>query len=279
MADRVEALRLQVSAAEFLLRSLQAQLRKAEEEVAVSQQGNGVQGQVAGSNNITPDTGGNEGTHDTGLNVVGESVLPQANGFPEDIDITDAGASEDEDAPNEPVDDSPQAFQLPPLEVGTMYPNLEEVKKATIAYAISQGWTCGVDKRDKTRLLLKCRTSPACPFFLRAEQYADAARIASYRPGHTCTFQPDQSHVPRAHTTQLRFMREQLPNFLTVTGSTTPQEICEAIYQRFGTRVSLKQCRSLCIGPKRYRTPSLGTCSVCGQVGHNKKTCSRTQVS
>ncbi|KAK3055590.1 hypothetical protein LTR09_003510 [Extremus antarcticus] len=280
MSEKIDSLRLQVNAAEFLLRSLQEQLKEAEQG---AQQHNSEDSGIAlrHAEHHMPASSGNRGNRtrlEVNENIIfgGAGLDGGGGGADEDQPgFGDEDAPTDEDAPGESVDDAAQAYELPPLEVGTMYPSLEEIKKATVAHAISQGWTCGVDKRDKTRLLLKCRSDPSCPFHLRAEQYEKAARVSSYKPEHTCTFQPDQSHVPRGHATKLKFMREQLPNFMRLDDSTTAQDISDAIFQRFGTRVSLKQCGSLRVGPKRKRAQGFAMCSTCGELGHNKKTCGR----
>lgn len=281
MSDKIEALRLQVHAAEFLLRSLQEQLKDAEQQATLQQQHDGEESGIAlrdAEHHLTTASGGNGRAIGTRLDINDDTAIEDAafdggDEGPSDFDNEDAPT--EEDAPGESVDDAAPDLQLPPLEVGTMYPSLEEVKKATVAHAISQGWTCGVDKRDRTRLILKCRSDPACPFHLRAEQYETAARVVGYKPQHTCTFHTDQSHVPRGHVTKLKFLREQLPNFMTLNEKTTAQEICDAIYQRFGTRVSLKQCRGLQVGPRRKRAPAFAMCSTCGEIGHNKRSCGR----
>jgi ribosomal protein L23 len=103
----------------------------------------------------------------------------------------------------------------------------------------------------------------------------NGAKICALKPEHNCNFRPDQSHVIRAHATNLKFLRQELPTFMTVTEKTTAKEISEAIFQRFGTRVSTKQCRHLKATPKRKRTHTIGTCSTCGGTGHNRLTCGR----
>ena len=282
MDDQIKLLRQQVAAAEFLLRNLRAQLREAEERAASRQNGveNSIE-EVGPSNVRTADRGGNieehlpnlGPAHDRNSNTGGETVsnLSQAGGADDEHGVSVLG---DDDVTGEDNELEP-VIQLPSIDVGTMYPTLEDVKNAVTGHAISQGWTCGVHKRDKTRILLRCRTGTHCPFHLRAEQYAEGARICALKPEHNCSFKPDQSHVPRSHASSLRFLRQELPNFMTIDVNTRPQEISDAIFQRFGTRVSIKQCRQLKVAPKRKRAPSIATCSTCGAVGHNRKTCGR----
>lgn len=277
MDEKVKILRQEVAAAEFLLRNLQQQLLEAEEQ-AVNQRLEETQ------RNATPGHG-RAGVPHSNLDGHGsqrvtapdEEARPQSQAL--SSPYTGAGdheGGEDEnDAPGEDDTDLADDIQLPTLEVGATYPSLEEVKKAVTAHAISQGWTSRVYKRDRTRLLMRCRTGADCPFHLRAEQYPSGAKICALKPEHNHSFQADQAHVIRSHAANLKFLREQLPTFLAVTEKTTAREISDAIFQRFGTRVSTKQCRHLKAAPKRKRTNTPGTCTMCGLTGHNRMTCGR----
>jgi hypothetical protein len=283
MDEKLKTLRQQVAAAEFLLRNLQQQLLEAEEQAAKQRGESRPDSQRdATSSHIRPGvpSGNNLEGQGSRLSVTaaGEEAQPQ----PEAKSNPHAGAGdhgivedENEDAPGEADTEVPPAFQLPSIEVGAIYPSLEDIKKAVTAHAISQGWTSRVYKRDRTRLLMRCRTSDDCPFHLRAEQYTRGAKICALKPEHSCNFQADQGHVIRSHAANLKFLRQELPTFMTVTDKTTAKEISEAIFNRFGTRVSTKQCRHLKVTPKRKRTITIGTCSTCGGAGHNRLTCGR----
>ena len=282
MDEKLKILRQEVAAAEFLLRNLKAQLREAEEQAVATQSVDNVRiPPLDPSLSVRPGVpGGNiDGPGSNSRGAPDEEVRPQreATSTPHAASGDhEVEGNESEDAPGEEdADIIAPDYQLPSIEVGAMYPNLEEVKKAVTAHAISQGWTCRVYKRDRTRLLLRCRTGADCPFHLRAEQYENGAKVCALKPDHNCNFQPDQSHVIRAHATNLKFLRRELPSFMTVTEKTTAREISDAIYQRFGTHVSAKQCRHLKTTPKRKRTQTLGTCGICGGTGHNRLTCGR----
>ena len=275
----VTLLRQQVNAADFLLRSLKTQLKEAEQRAASQQQnstGNIQEGPGRRALHDAPQGGNVEHrVFHLAANVDGNAGLDFETG---DGDREESGGSDDDDdIPSEDLVDSSTSFTLPSLGVGNIYPSLEDVKSAVVAHAISQGWTAKVDKRDKTRLVMKCRTGNDCPFHLRAEQYANGARIAAYKGEHSCEFQPDQSHIPRAHAASVKFLRQELPNFMTIDAGTTAKDIADAIYQRFGTRVSPKQCRTLRPGPRRKRLNTPGTCGSCGAIGHNRKTCGRSE--
>ena len=273
MDNKVTLLRQQVAAAEILLRNLKSQLKEAEERAASGQgPGTGANGQQDTNDRQTADHGGNI---EQGLpgseSQTGSNIEAEYNTL-RDFQVGEIGESDD-DAFGE--SEIPSAFQLPAIDVGSIYPSLSDVKNAVTSHAISQGWTCGVNKRDKTRIVLRCRTGTDCPFHLRAEQYETGARICSLKAEHKCSFQPDQSHIRRSHASSLKFLQQQLPKFMTVDGNTTVKDISDAIFQRFGTRVDLKQCRKLMVAPRRKRTPSVGKCSSCGGLGHNRMTCGK----
>ena len=280
MDEKLKTLRQQVAAAEFLLRNLQQQLLEAEEQAAKQRsESRPDTHRNATSSHIRP--GGNNAARQ-GSRVPVIAPDEEAQPHLDAISNPHAGAGdheidedENEDAPGEADTDLAPEFQLPSIEVGAIYPSLEDVKKAVTAHAISQGWTCRVYKRDRTRLLMRCRTADDCPFHLRAELYVHGAKICAMKPEHNCNFKADQSHVIRSHAANLKFLRQELPTFMTVTEKTTAKEISEAIFKRFGTRVSTKQCRHLKVTPKRKRTNTLGTCSTCGGTGHNRLTCGR----
>lgn len=283
MDEKLKILRQQITAAEFLLRNLKSQLREAEEQAAAARRGDTARDARpdASSSHARPGVpSGNMNGH--GPQPRGGAAGEEARPPPEATSRPRPGGgdheSEDDEIDNPPGEDGADLapeFQLPSIEVGALYPSLEDIKKAVTAHAISQGWTCRVYKRDRTRLLMRCRTGADCPFHLRAEQYTHGAKICALKPEHNCDFQPDQSHVIRAHATNLKFLRQELPTFMTVTEKTTAKEISQAIFQRFGTKVSTKQCRHLKVTPKRKRTQTVGTCGVCGGTGHNRLTCGR----
>ena len=271
MDEQVKLLRQQVAAAEFLVHNLKAQLRAAEQQVVDA---NNPPQESSGGNVRELDRGGNEEQYLLNPETAQEDDQLQGETISSVLANLAGGESED-DTPIGDTTGTVTDFDLPSIDIGTTYPSLEDVKQATTAHAISQGWTCGVHKRDKTRILLRCRTGPDCPFHLRAEQYMEGAKICALKPDHNCNFQPDQGHIPRSHLSRMKFLRQQLPTIMTLDAGTTAKEISEAIFQRFGTRVSVKQCQNLKPGPKRKRTPSQGTCSRCGETGHNRITCGR----
>lgn len=284
MDSEVRLLQQQVAATEFLLQSLRNQLRAAEERAASREETNAppstrtAQSTSTSTTRNTGESSGNNFDANETRAATSQNGSVHISSETSRTAIPGAGSEEngdDEDAPGEEsIDDAP-AFALPSIEEGTTYPTLGDIKTAVTAHAISQGWTCGVHKRDKTRIVLRCRTGTDCPFHLRAEQYGEFARICTLKPIHSCSFQPDQSHIPRSHASSLQFLRQQLPTFMTVDVNTTSQEISDAIFKRFGTRVTLKQCRHLKPGPRRKKAPSVSCCSKCGGVGHKRTTCGR----
>ena len=286
MDDQITSLRQQVKAADFLLRNLKAQLQEAEKQRASNSTDNSnEQGGSHSSRRAAARTCGNIDTHPPGSRSDNDDINRHhdqheaSNQVQSAIEDDDVALDQDADFEAISNNNLDPSFTLPSIDAGTLYPSLEHVKTAVIAHAVSQGWTCRVYKRDRTRILLRCRTDVNCPFHLRAEQYRDGAKICASKLEHKCSFQPDQSHISRSHVSSLKFLRQELPNVMDLTPSTTSQEISDVVFQRFGTRINVKQCRELRPGPRRKRTPAVATCGLCGAVGHNRKTCGRTEAA
>lgn len=168
----------------------------------------------------------------------------------------------------------PPGTALPDISVKRIFPDLSSVKGAVEAYALAQGWTAATKKRDRLRICMGCRSVPNCPFHVRAETCAEGARISACKLLHTC-----QAAVlgggptpKRQQISRLKFLREEVPKLIELTPTTPTKDIQEAVFLRFGTRISLAQCSKL-KGPTRHKRPAAQGCSRCGVQGHNKQTC------
>jgi hypothetical protein len=288
MMDEIASLRAQLSAAEFLCHTLRDKLIKAEEQYAAAQQYHnhripanpyvqhanaahapgtalepsirgGVDGAAqygSGNDDVASGASINQPTgHETGEQI-DENLVPAEDGG-------------DEVVPAEyPV---PTGTELPVLSVKTVYPSLGAVKDAVTVHALAQGWTVTTKKRDRIRIVMGCRQRVDCIYHLRAESCAGGARISSYKPAHTC-HGADDSHVTRHPVSHLSFLRQEVPKLLVLDKGTTTEAIQEAVFQRFGTRISKAQCAKL-KGPSRQKRFAVQACGHCGVVGHNKLTC------
>jgi hypothetical protein len=312
--DEITSLRAQLSAAEFLVNSLRAQLLRAEEQYAATRQFHrhhiprgsteihaipgSAQQQARGDGDVTDQAA--RGDLEQQLQRAFEAETPrhppghhddQPYGGADDGYLPDAtpngngdntGGAENSDSEEEAPEPAeypiPEGMTLPDVSVKRIFPDLSAVKSAVEAYALCQGWTPATKKRDRLRICMGCRTTRTCPFHVRAETCAEGARISSSKLLHTCQNVVHGGGVQkRHHVASLRFLREEVPRFMEVTPATPTKDIQEAIYARFGTRVSIGQCAKL-RGRVRTKKPATQGCSRCGVQGHNKLTCTTVLI-
>ncbi|KAI7481968.1 hypothetical protein KC351_g6069 [Hortaea werneckii] len=246
--DDIDSLRQQLAAAECLVDNLRTKLRQAEDQYAAAQQFHDQhlpqchnpatalqQASVVASEtppravDLDPRLGPNQlGTNDRTPTADGEQ--------PEDDDDSLPRSTEPLEFP------LPEGTSLPSLELKTFFPSLSAVKEAVEAYALAQGWTPHTKKRDRVRICMGCRAIKGCPYHVRAESCLEGARISSSKLAHTCG---GNVNVKRHQTSRLTFLKEEVPKFMEITPQTTAKHIQEAVFQRFGTRISLAQCTKL----------------------------------
>jgi len=293
--EEINALRQQLAAAEFLVNSLRAQLQRAENQYATAQQfhhhhiprlssaqetrktprsglESNLQDNLEGGfaealngDDYAPDVDRNLAGH-LDLELDGDATLNDAPG--EQLDEEESEPPEPPEPGNFPI---PEGVDLPVLEVKTVYPTLGNVKAAVEAYAVAQGWTPATKKRDHLRICMGCRTTKTCPYHIRAETCEEGARISASKLGHTCG--GNAIAMPkRQQTSRLRFLHEEVPKFMELTRETPTKGIQEAVFQRYGMKISIAQCTKL-RGRKRYKRPAFQGCGRCGEAGHNRATC------
>jgi len=307
--EEIDSLRQQLAAAEFLASTLRGQLQRAEEQYAAAQQfhhhrmpSRGSSAPEAAPNDQDVARLRNESrvSEHEGLERDLQSTLnlpetpihhPQSGaqndavGHPDaayaggGIDVYLPGAEQSmhllDDLPFQSAEyPIPPGATLPDISMKRIFPDLSSVKAAVEAHALAQGWTAATKKRDRLRICMGCRSVPNCPFHVRAETCADGARISACKLLHIC-----QAVVlgggptpKRQQISRLKFLREEVPKLLELTPTTPTKDIQEAVFRRFGTRISLAQCSKL-RGPTRHKRPAAQGCSKCGVQGHNKQTC------
>ncbi|KAI6816228.1 hypothetical protein KC332_g9580 [Hortaea werneckii] len=247
--DEIDSLRQQLAAAESLVENLRTKLRQAEDQYAAAQHFH---------DQHLPQCH-NPATALQQASVVASGTPPRAVDLdprlgPNQLSTTDDRTPTADGEQPEDGDDSvphstepfefplPEGTTLPSLEVKTFFPSLSAVKEAVEAYALAQGWTPHTKKRDRVRICMGCRAIKGCPYHVRAESCLEGARISSSKLAHTCG---GNVNVKRHQTSRLTFLKEEVPKFMEITPQTPAKEIQDAIFQRFGTRISLAQCTKL----------------------------------
>ncbi|TKA71658.1 hypothetical protein B0A55_05290 [Friedmanniomyces simplex] len=294
--EEINSLRQHLSAAQFLVNTLQAQLQRAEEQYTAAQQFHILRlpHNTASSQRDLGGSGGRGGsnvdpslqddpaeTPDADIDGDSQQDTPLYGGAPGQVDDEECNPDQEpDDSPQEQPEATeypiPEGMTLPDFTVKTIYPDLASVKTAAETHALAQGWTVATKKRDRSRIMLGCRKAPTCHYHVRAETCVDGARISAYKPTHTCINVPDAA--PKRHqVSALHFLREEVPKLMEVKPTTPSREIQEAVFQRFGTRVPLGQCIKL-KGRSRVKKVYVQGCSRCGVKGHNKLTCTVGRV-
>lgn len=139
------------------------------------------------------------------------------------------------------------------LYVSQLFDSLEAVKLAAEANARVNRWTTCIKKRDSTRIVISCRSSRErpCPFHLRAswDPVKLTARIVSLENVHDCI---GSTPPKRAEQSKIRYLRETVPRYITVTRQTPTKDIQDVVEAHCGGPIDTEQAqrlrRDLCRG-------------------------------
>jgi hypothetical protein len=65
----------------------------------------------------------------------------------------------------------------PPMEVGTVYPSMEEFKMAVRQFAINKEFDLGTEKSDKQRYRCYCKSSADCPWKINGIKHKEQKTV------------------------------------------------------------------------------------------------------
>ena len=174
---------------------------------------------------------------------------------------------------------------MPPIVQGQIFPTLLLFKNALRDWAIERNWTPHILDSDSHRVRAGCRSSPDCPFRIRANYSVKRgdAKVTTCDDNHTCG--PFRAHddlgkphqdIKRAETGKLKFLLDAVPKLMLVTLDTNIQEIIDAVAQRYGQKIPLRQAQKV----KSALTDRVkGPCRHCHQLGHTRRHCPQLQDS
>lgn len=166
---------------------------------------------------------------------------------------------------------------MPAIHEGDTFSGLKEFKSALRQWALENNWTPHILDSDSHRVRAGCRSSPDCPFRIRAN-YNEKRRnalVTTCDDNHNCnTFRPDgggaHQAIKRAETGRLAFLLETVPKLLAVTAETTIHDIIEAVERKHGQRIPTRQAQKV----KSGLCPRIkGPCRECHQSGHTRRHC------
>jgi len=171
-----------------------------------------------------------------------------------------------------------------PITQGQIFPTLQDFKNALRDWAIERNWTPHILDSDSHRVRAGCRSSPNCPFRIRANYSVKRgdAKVTTCDDNHTCEpFRASaeiRAHQPikRAETGKLKFLLEAVPKLMTVTLDTNILEIIAAVEHKYGQKIPTRQAQKV----KANLTDRVkGPCRHCHQLGHTRRHCPQLQAS
>lgn len=164
---------------------------------------------------------------------------------------------------------------MPAIDEGQIFTTLLEFKKALRDWAIEKNFTPHILDSDSHRVRAGCRSSPDCPFRIRAN-YSEKrgnARVTTCDDIHNCVSTSEQlvsQTIKRPEAGKLKFLVEAVPKIIDMEEPITTTIIIEAVKRKYGQNLPLRQAQKVkrALGCKPH-----GPCRECRRMGHSKKTC------
>lgn len=164
---------------------------------------------------------------------------------------------------------------MPTIDEGQIFTSLLEFKKALRDWAIEKNFTPHILDSDSHRVRAGCRSSPDCPFRIRAN-YSEKrgnARVTTCDDVHNCVSTSEQlvsQTIKRPEAGKLKFLVEAVPKIIDMEEPITTTIIIEAVKRKYGQNLPLRQAQKVkrALGCKPH-----GPCRECRRMGHSKKTC------
>ena len=171
---------------------------------------------------------------------------------------------------------------MPPIEAGQSFVNLAAFKNALREWAIERNWTPHILDSDSHRVRAGCRSSPDCPFRIRANYSAKRAdaRVTTVDDVHNCEpftrDGPSHQNIKRAETGKLKFLVEAVPKLMNVTVDTSIHDIIATVEQKYGQKIPTRQAQKV---KGSLVTRVKGPCRHCHRMGHTRRYCPQLRDS
>ncbi|KAL9100791.1 MAG: hypothetical protein Q9163_003871 [Psora crenata] len=166
---------------------------------------------------------------------------------------------------------------MPPIMPGQTFPNLADFKEALRQWAIERNWTPHILDSDSHRVRAGCRSSPDCPFRIRANYSAKRgdAKVTTVDDVHNCESfrnngQLSHQNIKRAETGKLKFLVDAVPKLMNVTLETSIHDIISVVEQKYGQKIPTRQAQKV---KGALVTRVKGPCRHCHQLGHTRRHC------
>ncbi|MCJ1238538.1 hypothetical protein MMC14_006528 [Varicellaria rhodocarpa] len=170
---------------------------------------------------------------------------------------------------------------MPTIIPGQQFDTLADFKNALHQWAIEKNFTPAILDSDTHRVRAGCRSSPDCPFRIRANylEKNGFAKVTTVDDVHTCVSSSGQlasQDIKRAETCKLKFLTEVVPKLLRVTEDTSTRAIIDVVQRTYGQKIALRQAQKVkaILAPK-----SKGPCTHCGKPNHKNGRCPLLRTS
>lgn len=169
---------------------------------------------------------------------------------------------------------------MPAILPGQKFSSLIDFKKALHEWAVEENFTPAILDSDTHRVRAGCRSSPDCPFRIRANFHEKLgfAKVTTVDHVHNCTTagQVASQDIKRAETCKLKFLLEVVPKLLTVDRETSTKTIMEVVERRYGQKIALRQAQKV---KAHLAPPSKEPCGLCGKAYHRSGRCPQLRGS
>ncbi|KAI9916257.1 hypothetical protein PsorP6_017895 [Peronosclerospora sorghi] len=134
------------------------------------------------------------------------------------------------------------------MEVGACFDNFAAVKRAAADHASLNGYSFNLDKHDKKRLVLACRTTD-CPYHLRAIiDCHSVCKITKLNFTHTCAGNLQEG---RGSQNAKKWVAQAIHTGMVVNPKTAPKQIQDHMrMQHDDQREQFRKFRSYCAALK-----------------------------
>ena len=170
---------------------------------------------------------------------------------------------------------------MPAIAEGQVFASLQVFKDALREWAIERNFTPHILDSDSHRVRAGCRSAPGCPFRIRANynEKRRTAKVTTVDDNHTCVSTSDQlvsQNIKRAEAGKLKFLLDAVPKLITVDRNTKTDVIIQAIENRYGQTISVRQAQKV----KRELSRKLkGPCRLCQSASHSRRDCPQRPAS
>ena len=96
-------------------------------------------------------------------------------------------------------------------------------------WAIAESFVIKIEKSDRSRCVVKCRSAAECPFHIRATWNQKEERVIITTLNSTHTTCLGAAPVPRASSSHSVYLPEAVPKILAITKKTKPKDIQQAM--------------------------------------------------